>query len=51
MERSEIITLIVCGFLLMNFNLLQAKTRIVMPPDSTDIIVCTTDDNGVTICI
>ena len=51
MERSQVITLIICSFLLMNFGLLQAKTRIVMPPDSTDIIVCTTDNNGVTVCI
>lgn len=51
MERTEIITLVVAAFLLLNFNLLQAKTKIVLPPDSTDIIVCTTDANGVTVCL
>lgn len=51
MKVKHICILTVAMFTLLHFNLLQAKTKIVVPPDSTDIIICTTDKNGVTICL
>lgn len=52
MERYEIITLLICGILLFSFNILNAaETKIIIPPNSTDIIVCTTDSNGVVVCL
>ena len=51
MKVKDICLLIISIFLIVQFNLVQAKTKIVLPPGSTDIIVCTTDENGVTVCL
>jgi len=51
MRTKHICILAVAMFAMLQFNLLQAKTKIIVPPDSTDIIVCTTDENGVTVCL
>lgn len=51
MKTKHICILAVALFTLLQFNAISAKTRVVLPPDSTDIIVCTTDENGVTVCL
>lgn len=51
MQVKDICVLMVSIFLMVQFNLVQAKTKIVVPPGGTDIIVCTTDENGVTVCL
>lgn len=51
MKVKDICLLIISIFLIVQFNLVQAKTKIVLPPGGTDIIVCTTDENGVTVCL
>lgn len=51
MKTKHVCILTVVMFALLQFNLLQAKTKVVIPPGGTDIIVCTTDENGVTVCL
>lgn len=51
MKLKHVCILTVSLFILLSYNLLQAKTKVVIPPGGTDIIVCTTDKNGVTVCL
>jgi hypothetical protein len=49
MSKIDILIIMVTCVLLVNIHA-YAKDRIIVTPDD-DIIVCTTDENGVTVCL
>jgi len=49
MSKIDILIIMVACVLLVNIHA-YAKDRIIVTPDD-DIIVCTTDENGVTVCL
>lgn len=51
MGKIEMLSILIGGVMLICSGIIEAKTRIILPPDSTDIIVCTTDENGTTVCL